>query len=87
MYLGSKLKSSIPEQTDSVCLLMGHKVGSNVIYLEFLVKMGCSPEEQLDKVKLKDTLPNSWPVVLNMSKSKRTKPEDSPQLKTESRDF
>lgn len=56
-----------------------------MIYLEFLVKMGCNPKEQLDKAK--DKLPDSWTIVLSMSKSKRTKAEKTPQLKMKSHDL
>lgn len=77
----------MPGQTDIVYLLTGHKEGNNVIYLEFLVKMGCNPQEQLDKAKLKDTLLDSWTIVLSMSESKRTKAEETPQLKMKSRDL
>lgn len=45
----------MPGQTDTACIFTGRK-GNNVIYLEFLVKMGCNHKEQLDKAKLKDSL-------------------------------
>lgn len=46
----------MPGQIDNACLFTGRKEENNVIYLEFLVKMGCNPKERLDKAKLKNSL-------------------------------